>query len=53
MELLGLSGTPTAGDDMMVVTDERKAREIAQFRQGKYREVRLAKSTNCPFRRYF
>ena len=43
MEILGLSGTPTAGDDMMVVADERKAREIAQFRQGKYREVRLAK----------
>ncbi len=43
VELLGLSGTPTSGDDMMVVSDERKAREIAQFRQGKYREVRLAK----------
>ena len=43
VELLGLSGTPTAGDEMMVVVDERKAREIAQLRQGKYREVRLAK----------
>lgn len=43
VELLGLSGTPTAGDQMVVVSDERKAREIAQFRQGKYREVRLAK----------
>jgi translation initiation factor IF-2 len=43
VELLGLSGTPTAGDEMIVVADERKAREIAQFRQGKYREVRLAK----------
>lgn len=43
VELLGLSGTPTAGDEMVVVPDERKAREIAQFRQGKYREVRLAK----------
>ncbi len=43
VELLGLSGTPSAGDEMMVVADERKAREIAQFRQGKYREVRLAK----------
>ncbi len=43
VELLGLSGTPTAGDEMTVVKDERKAREIAQFRQGKYREVRLAK----------
>lgn len=43
VELLGLSGTPVAGDEMMAVSDERKAREIAQFRQGKYREVRLAK----------
>lgn len=43
VELLGLSGTPVAGDTMWVVADERKAREIAQFRQGKYREVRLAK----------
>ncbi len=43
VELLGLSGTPAAGDDMMVVKDERKAREVALFRQGRYREVRLAK----------
>jgi|GEM_PF-1133625 len=43
VELLGLSGTPSAGEEMTVVADERKAREIAQFRQGKYREVRLAK----------
>lgn len=43
VEILGLSGAPSAGDDMMVVTDERKAREVALFRQGRYREVRLAK----------
>ncbi len=43
VEVLGLSGTPNAGDDAMVVPDERKAREIAQFRQGKDREVRLAR----------
>ena len=43
VEVLGLSGTPRAGDDMIVVPDERKAREIALFRQGKYREVKLAK----------
>ncbi len=43
VEVLGLSGTPNAGDEAVVVTDERKAREIALFRQGKYREVRLAK----------
>lgn len=43
VEILGLSGTPSAGDDVLVVVDERKAREVALFRQGKYREVRLAK----------
>ena len=43
VEVLGLSGIPKAGDDMIVVPDERKAREIALFRQGKYREVKLAK----------
>jgi translation initiation factor IF-2 len=41
--VLGLSGLPDAGDDVVVVTDERKAREIALFRQGKYRDVRLAR----------
>ena len=43
VEVLGLSGTPNAGDDAMVVADERKAREIAEFRQTKDREVRLAR----------
>jgi len=43
VEVLGLSGIPNAGDEMMVVPDERKAREIALFRQGRYREVKLAK----------
>jgi translation initiation factor IF-2 len=43
VEVLGLSGTPVAGDDATVVGDERKAREIVLFRQGKFREVRLAK----------
>lgn len=43
VEILGLSSIPEAGDELIVVNDERKAREIAQFRQGKYREVRLAK----------
>ncbi|HWS03646.1 MAG TPA: translation initiation factor IF-2 [Gammaproteobacteria bacterium] len=41
--VLGLSGTPNAGDDVVVVTDERKAREVALFRQGKFRDVKLAK----------
>ena len=43
VEVYGLSGTPAAGDEMTVVTDERKAREVALFRQGKYREVKLAR----------
>ncbi|KHD07224.1 translation initiation factor IF-2 [Candidatus Thiomargarita nelsonii] len=43
VEVLGLSGVPSAGDEAIVVSDERKAREIALFRQGKYREVRLAR----------
>ncbi|MFV1969148.1 MAG: translation initiation factor IF-2, partial [Pirellulaceae bacterium] len=43
VEVLGLSGTPNAGDEAMVVPDERKAREIAEFRQSKDREVRLAR----------
>ena len=43
VEILGLSGTPNAGDEMIVLPDEKKAREIALFRQGKYREVKLAK----------
>lgn len=42
-EVLGLSGTPAAGDDVIVVRDEKQAREITLFRQGKYREVKLAK----------
>jgi translation initiation factor IF-2 len=41
--VLGLSGTPNAGDDVVVVTDERKAREVALFRQGKFRDVKLAR----------
>ena len=42
MELLGLSGTPGAGDDFSVVTDERTARELAEFRRDKHQEQRLA-----------
>ncbi len=43
VEILGLDGTPAAGDDFMVVPNEKKAREVANFRQGKYREVKLAR----------
>jgi len=43
VEVQGLTDVPGAGEDMMVLNDERKAREIAQFRQGKYRDVKLAR----------
>jgi len=43
VEIQGLSEVPAAGEDVMVLPDERKAREIALFRQGKYRDVKLAK----------
>ncbi|MDN0076284.1 translation initiation factor IF-2 [Crenobacter sp. SG2303] len=43
VEILGLSDVPQAGEDAMVLTDEKKAREIALFRAGKFRDVRLAK----------
>lgn len=43
VEVLGLSEVPAAGAEVMVLGDERKAREIALFRQGKYRDVKLAK----------
>jgi len=43
VEILGLSGTPEAGDDAIAVVDEKKAREIAMFRQTKQRELKLAK----------
>src|SRR5216110_874137 len=43
VEIQGLSDVPAAGEDVMALGDERKAREIAQFRQGKFRDVKLAK----------
>ncbi|NMG16237.1 translation initiation factor IF-2 [Aromatoleum bremense] len=43
VEILGLSDVPAAGDEAIALADEKKAREIALFRQGKYREVKLAK----------
>jgi translation initiation factor IF-2 len=43
VEIQGLTEVPQAGDDFMVLGDERRAREIATFRQGKYRDVKLAK----------
>ncbi|HZE61973.1 MAG TPA: translation initiation factor IF-2, partial [Burkholderiales bacterium] len=43
VEVQGMAEVPNAGEDMMVLTDERKAREIALFRQGKFRDTKLAK----------
>jgi len=41
--VLGLSGAPNAGDEILAVESERKAREVALYRQGKFRDVKLAK----------
>jgi len=43
VEIQGLSDVPAAGDELMVLGDERKAREIALFRQGKFRDTKLAR----------
>ncbi len=43
VEVLGLSAIPHAGDDVIVVADEKRAREVALFRQGKFRDVKLAR----------
>ncbi|WP_322997313.1 translation initiation factor IF-2 [Castellaniella sp.] len=43
VEIQGLAEVPAAGDEVLVLTDERKAREIALFRQGKFRDVKLAR----------
>ncbi len=41
--VLGLSGSPNAGDELLVVESERKAREVGMYRQGKFRDVKLAR----------
>ena len=43
--VLGLSAAPNAGDEMLVVESERKAREVALHRQGKFRDVKLARQS--------
>ena len=43
VEVLGLSAIPHAGDEAIVVPDEKKAREVALFRQGKFRDIKLAR----------
>lgn len=53
VEILGLDGTPDAGEEFIVVADERKAREVANFRQGKYREVRFARQHTAKLENLF
>lgn len=53
VEIQGLDGTPEAGEDFMVLADEKKAREVANFRQGKYREVRLARQQKAKLENMF
>jgi translation initiation factor IF-2 len=53
VEILGLSGVPEAGEEAIVVPNERKAREVANFRQGKYRDVRLAQQKQASLDRMF
>ncbi|MET1254543.1 translation initiation factor IF-2 [Aliikangiella maris] len=53
VEVLGLSGVPEAGDEISVVPDERKAREVANFRQGKYKEIQMAKQQKAKLENMF
>ncbi len=53
VEILGLDGTPEAGDEFTMVSNEKKAREVALFRQGKYREVKLARQQQAKLENLF
>ena len=53
VEVQGLTDVPAAGGEMMVLNDERKAREIALFRQGKFRDVKLAKQSAAKLENVF
>ncbi|WP_299007913.1 translation initiation factor IF-2 [uncultured Shewanella sp.] len=53
VEILGLSGVPSAGDEATVVRDERKAREVALYRQGKFRDVKLARQQKSKLENMF
>jgi translation initiation factor IF-2 len=53
VEVLGLSDVPAAGSEVIALGDERKAREIALFRQGKYRDVKLAKQQTAKLENMF
>ncbi|GAB1142877.1 MAG: translation initiation factor IF-2 [Shewanella algae] len=53
VEILGLSGVPSAGDEATVVRDERKAREVALYRQGKFRDIKLARQQKSKLENMF
>ncbi len=53
VEIFGLSGVPDAGDEVTVVRDEKKAREVALFRQGKFRELKIAKQQKAKLENMF
>lgn len=53
VEILGLSGVPAAGDEATVVRDEKKAREVTLYRQGKFREVKLARQQKSKLENMF
>ncbi len=53
VEILGLSGVPAAGDEVTVVRDEKKAREVALYRQGKFRDIKLARQQKSKLENMF
>ena len=53
VELLGLSGVPVAGDEMITVESERKAREAASFRQGKFKDLKIARQQKSKLENMF
>ncbi|WP_415890107.1 translation initiation factor IF-2 [Neptuniibacter sp. SY11_33] len=53
VEIQGLDGTPNAGDEFTMVSNEKKAREVALFRQGKYRDVKLARQQKSKLENLF
>ena len=53
VEIIGLSGVPQAGDEATVVKDEKKAREVSLYRQGKFRDVKLARQQKAKLENMF
>lgn len=53
VEILGLSGVPQSGDEATVVKDEKKAREVALYRQGKFRDIKLARQQKAKLENMF